>query len=349
MNSPGPAEARVRTEVRTSLGSLADQWDELVGLQPLPSPFLRSWWIENAVSGRAAIVCVLSGEGLVGGAAFETHSWGPGILGLEKLTVAGGGLLAPDHIDLIAAPGQQAIVEREVLSWMLRPGNRLIELDGLAANGRLAALFSKDLTDTFDAPLAQLPRDIADYLASRPGKVRSTIKRRTKQLDALGATFSTSTADDLDRAIRSFSELHDLRWAEESGFLDAFERFRAVVEAASAHGEVTINELRLESGETIAVEIDFRLGERVFFYQSGRRTEHEWRGCGTVLRWKIIEAAINDGVREYDMLRGSEPYKTEWATAQRTLSSHRHTVGLRSRLALMVRSRVRQLRTRLAS
>lgn len=344
MISSEPDGTGIRTEVRTSLGDLAHRWDELVDMQALPSPFLRSWWIDNAAAGAPRIVCVFRDDELIGGAAFETHRWGPEILGMEKLIITGGGLLAPDHIDLVAVPDRRAIVARRVLEWMLRPGARLIELDGLSADGTLAALFSPDLTATFEAPLAELPEDHAQYVASRPGKVRSTIKRRTRQLTALGAVVSTAGADDLDRAMRAFFELHDLRWSEESGFLEASERFREVMRAAVERGEARINELRLESGETIAVEIDFRVGDRLFFYQSGRRTEHEWRGCGTVLRAGIIEAAIGEGIREYDMLRGSEPYKTEWATTRRMLSSHSHAVGIRVRLALTLRSALGRLR-----
>lgn len=289
------------------------------------------------------MICVFRGSELIGGAAFEVEAWGPPILAMEKVRVAGAGLLAPDHIDLIAAPGDHRTVAREVLTWLLRPGNRLIELDGLTADGTLASLFADELVTTFDAPLAELPHEYAEYVASRPGKVRSTIKRRSKQLSAAGVSFSVAERSDLERAIRSFSILHDLRWAERSGFLAAFERFRDVLVAAADRDELVINELRLESGETIAAEIDFRVGERLFFYQAGRRTEHEWRGCGTVLRAKIIETAIGDGLIEYDMLRGDEPYKTEWATSRRRLSSHRLAVGARARFVLAARAAVTRL------
>lgn len=347
MDSADQTGLRTRVEIRSTLGDLATQWDALVDLQPLPSPFMRSWWIDNATSAVPAVVCVLRGSELIGGAAFEVDTWGPSFLGVQKIRVSGAGLLAPDHIDLIAAPGCHETVAREVLGWLLRPGSRFIHLDGLTANGTLASLFADEVLTTFDAPLADLPSDFGDYVASRPGKVRSTIKRRTKQLVAEGVTHSVAERSDLDRAIDSFSVLHDLRWAEESGFLGAFERFRKVLAAAADQDELVVNELRLATGETIAVEIDFRIANRLFFYQAGRRTEREWRGCGTVLRAKIIAAAIDDGVIEYDMLRGDEPYKTEWATARRQLSSHRLAVGTRARIGFAARSAIDRANRRL--
>lgn len=352
MNATGSTTPLPRTEIRDRIGELADRWDALVETQRIPSPFLMSWWIDNACIGRLAVVAVFRGDELVGGAAFESAPWGPGILSMEKVTVAGGGLLAPDHIDIISTPADRDHVAHEVLAWLLRPGHRVIELDGLTADGTLAAMFHDELVETFDAPYAVLPSDHDDYVKSRPGKVRSTIKRRSKHLTAEGVGFSSadlSDPADLERALTAFSELHDMRWAERSGFLEAFERFRTALIAAADHGDVSINELRLESGQTIAVEIDFRIGDRLYFYQAGRRTEREWRGSGTVLRARVIETAIADGVREYDMLRGDEPYKDEWATDKRFLSTHLSTVGTRARTALglrSARSRIRELSDR---
>lgn len=346
MDSADPDELDVRMEIRPDLADLSTKWDSLVDLQPIPSPFLRSWWISNATGDTPVILCVFRGTELIGGAAFEVDQWGPDVLRMEKVRMAGGGLLAPDHLDLITAPGEHRTVSRHVLTWLLRPGNRLIDLDGLTADGFLASMFRDELVETSEAPLVELPRDNAEYVAGRPGKVRSTIKRRTKQLVAAGVTFSTAERSDLDRAITSFSTLHDLRWAELSGFLDAFERFSNVLRAASDRDEVLINELRTDSGETIAVEVDFRIGKRLFFYQAGRRTEHEWRGSGTVLRARIIERAIDDGMVEYDMLRGDEPYKAEWATTARKLSHHQLAVGSRAKLALVARGLIADLEQR---
>lgn len=329
-----PDSASIRTEVRPSLGDLSGEWDSLVDVQALPSPFLKSWWVDNAHSSGLAIVCVFRDEQLVGGAAFETGSWGPRALRVEKVTTVGAGLLAPDHLDLIYRPEDRRLVTAKVLGYLLRPGNRLIQLEGLRADGVLAALFEDATIETFKAPYASLPGDFDEYLGGRPGRVRSTIKRRSKTLATEGAKFRRIPSAEVEDALHSLEELHDERWGEGSGFLDAFDRFSRAIRAGIDVGGVAIHDLRLHSGATIAIEVDFLGPGRVSFYQAGRRTDHEWRGAGSVLRAKIISACIEQGAREYDMLRGDENYKAEWATSHRMISDHRFAVGLRAKALL---------------
>lgn len=344
MSSTRSDPSGVRIEVRTDLGDLSGDWDRLVDSQPIPSPFLKSWWISNAGTDNLALVCVFRSNTLVGGAAFESGSWGPAILGIERLRTVGSELLAPDHLDLISTKEDRGDVTRAVLAYLFRKGNRLIDLNGLRADGSLAAALSDAVTEVLDAPFALLPSTFDTYLAARPGKLRSTIKRRGKQLGTSGAKAVVVDPQDLDRAVGVFMELHDTRWADESGFLSAMDRFTAVLADGMAQGEIRMTELRLDSGETIAIEIDFEVAQRLSFYQSGRRTDHEWRACGTVLRAAIIESAMSRGVTEYDMLRGDENYKADWATDRRQLTNHRLPVGLRARAVLAALSRAPWLR-----
>jgi CelD/BcsL family acetyltransferase involved in cellulose biosynthesis len=77
----------------------------------------------------------------------------------------------------------------------------------------------------------------------------------------------------------------------------------------------------------IAIELDLRAGDRLAFYQAGRRIEREWRGCGSVLRADLIDWACEQGLDEYDLLRGDEPYKADWSDRRRELVRCRVGVG----------------------
>ncbi len=46
----------LRTEVLTRLGGHRDAWDHLVATQPLPTPFLRSWWVDHVAEDRLRAV-----------------------------------------------------------------------------------------------------------------------------------------------------------------------------------------------------------------------------------------------------------------------------------------------------
>lgn len=331
---PMPPSSELRTEVTGSLGALRSEWDTLVAAQPLPSPFLRSWWLEHAVEGDLQVITCHDGDRLVGGAAFEVDRTARGPLGVERVRCVGQRLLAPDHLDLIATPEHHLGVARAVLGWLRRPGARLVDLDGLAGGGTLAAALAAHRIASVAAPFADLSAGAAAYLAGRPGRVRSTISRTAKRFDREGVEFVQVESEQIDAALDTLARLHDSRWSDDSSFLRAWERFAPAAAAGAAAGDVVIHELRDAAGAAIAIELDMRAGDSLTFYQAGRRTEREWRGCGSVLRARIIEAAAAAGAVEYDLLRGDEGYKAEWATGTREVVHCTMGVGLRGVVAL---------------
>ncbi|MFC6345434.1 hypothetical protein ACFP8W_25845, partial [Nocardioides hankookensis] len=61
----------LRVETRQRLDGRRAAWDGLVADQPVPSPFLRSWWLEGVAPTDTTFVLVLDGERLVGGLALQ--------------------------------------------------------------------------------------------------------------------------------------------------------------------------------------------------------------------------------------------------------------------------------------
>jgi hypothetical protein len=53
------------------LNGWAAQWDQLVDSSPLPSPFLRSWWLTGAGGPGSHFLLVVNGAHLLGGLALE--------------------------------------------------------------------------------------------------------------------------------------------------------------------------------------------------------------------------------------------------------------------------------------
>ncbi len=319
----------LRTVRLGALGALSEPWDALAAAGEHPSPFLRSWWLDHAAAGESAIVCCLDDDGLLGGAAFEVDRFRPGI---ERVRCLGQGELAPDHLDVVALPGRQDEVVDAVLAWLRRDGSRLVDLDGLRADGLLAGRLSRHVIERTSAPWASLcgdggEPDGAAYLAGRPGQVRSTVSRTRKRLQQSGCTVARVGADDADRALDDLARLHDGRWGEHSGFLGAWARFRAAAAVGLARGEIWATEARTDDGTVVATEWDLLTPTGVAFYQAGRSLDREWRGAGSVVRADVVLAAADTGRIEYDLLRGEESYKHDWATGTRELVRVRFGVG----------------------
>lgn len=321
----------MRVEVVEQLAERAPEWDELADRQPLPSPFLRSWWLGAAAAGAPRIVLCLEGDRLVGGAAFEVDRVGRAGLSVERVRCLGQGPLAPDHLDVIAAPGQRAAVVREVVGWLRRAGQRVIDLDGLAADGALATVLAPYEIERVGAPFARLPDDPAAYLAERPGRLRSTVKRTRKRITGAGVEVRRVPAGDAGQALDALARLHDHRWSDSSSFLDAWERFARAAATGMSDGSVVVHEAVGPDGEVIATELDLRAGRSLAFYQAGRSTDHEWRGAGSVVKADVVAWAIGEGLDEYDLLRGDESYKADWATERREVVRVRFGSGTAGR------------------
>lgn len=322
---------RMSHRVVENLEGVAAEWDALVERMPLPSPFLRSWWIDAmaaAVGADARIVLVYDGDELLGGLPLQRSVRG----GVEVLAFLGTGPLEPDHLDVVAAPGREGRVAAEVARWLGRRGNRVIDLRGVADGSPLIDSVPGwgETTELEVAPWVRLNVTADEYLAARGGRTRSTVRRTAKRLDAAGVRFEVVDSSDtvaVEAALDTLAELHDGRWGDESGFLAAWPTFAAAARAGAAAGEVAFSQLVAADGRAIAIEVDFRVAGRTSFYQAGRLTDHDWRGSGSVLRWRIIEDAIDRGDHEFDLLRGGENYKTEWATDERRLLRIRRGVG----------------------
>ncbi len=326
-------EARsVQTIVRTDLGPWAEAWDALVDGLRLPSPFLRSWWIDHTTVGRPAVVLVISGDRLLGGAAFQIRH----VRRVDRIEMAGQGPLEPDHLDLVSANADVPVVQAALRAWLGSVGGEIVLdglVDGAALLGALPGLRRAKVSAV--APYAPLPGSAADYFAGRGGRTRSTITRTDKRLRAAGVTDRSSTGQDVESAIASLTRLHDARWGEASALDQAWASFENAARAGAAAGEVWFHELVGPDGLTIAVEVDFFVAGRFSFYQAGRLPDHDWRGSGSVLKARVIEHAVALGASEYDLLRGDEPYKTEWASAERPLVSVRSGTGVRGIAAFL--------------
>ncbi len=262
------------------------------------------------------IVACFVGDELVGGAAFELDRWGPGPARSSGCAASARACSLPTTWTWSPTPGHHLAVAREVLGWLRRPGSRVVDLDGLAADGSLATMLAPYEVDRVAAPFANLTCGVQDYLAGRPGKVRSTITRTTKRFARDGVELVTVGSDGIDAALDDLARLHDQRWADGSVFLQGWERFCTAARAGATTGDVVVHTLRDADGEAVAVELDLVLGDTVDRLLPGRPTHRtrvagvrigaarpHHRGCGRrghqrvrpAARGRAVQGRVGDG------------------------------------------------------
>jgi len=329
--------------VRPRLGSLERAWDALVERLPLPSPFLRSWWLEQTAGGVPRFLLVMDGDELVGGLALQQERW----LGVQRLRVMGAGALCPDHLDVVARPGREEDVLAALAAWLRRPGSRVLDLEGVAGGSHLAAALPGRVRREVVAvaPWAPLAADPGEWLRTRRRGFRATLRKATRRLEEQAVAHRVLRGASVDAALATLRRLHGAQWGERSNFLAAYDRFAAASRAGASRGEVALHELA--AGEVVVAAVScFELAGRVSLYQSGRLSAHRWRNAATVLLAKVVEDACLRGFTEVDLLRGDEPYKANFASAAREVVRLQAAHGPAGRLALatlVLGARVRTL------
>jgi len=307
------------------------RWDELVDLAPLPTPFLRSWWLAGTAGTQPRFVLVVENDRLLGGLALEEGRR----LGVPCLRMMGAGPLCPDHLDLLACSGHEDSVAGALGAWLCRPGARVLDLDGIRADARLLAALPRHVRrePLTVAPWAPLPADPQAYLAVRPSGFRKTLRKARARLAAEGFAHCVKRGPSAVSALATLRQLHRAQWGDRSGFLPSFDRFAAACRLGAECDEVVVHELTV-TGTVVAIMVTFEVAGRVSLYQSARLTDFRWRDAMSVLLAAIITDACDRGFAEVDFLRGDEAYKNNFAPDRRELLRLRGATGTAGRLAL---------------
>ena len=70
----------------------------------------------------------------------------------------------------------------------------------------------------------------------------------------------------------------------------------------------------------IAFQLGFRCGDALWDFSKAYDSAHSHLSPGTMLVPAVLDYGFSNGYREYDFLRGEEPYKTRWSTGSHPTS-----------------------------
>jgi CelD/BcsL family acetyltransferase involved in cellulose biosynthesis len=317
---PTPSGRAWTVATRPRLGDQRDAWDSIGAQQPLPTPFQRSWWLENVAPHGTTYALVLDGERLVGGLAVRTRR----IAGVRRLLAPGPAVLCPDHLDLLAAPGAEQGVAEVVGEWLARPGQRVLDLRGAADGALLARAVGVDVAPLDVAPYQPLSAE-AGYLTGRSANFRRSVRRARRRLEGTGIEHRRVAPADLGAAFGAFRSLHAGREGR-GPLLAQLPALERAVTAGVAVGEARVDVLAA-GAEVVAVSLAFVVAGRLSLYQVARSLDPAHDGAGNVLLVAVIEDALAAGCHEVDLLRGGEGYKASFADRTRPVGRLRSAHG----------------------
>lgn len=256
----------------------------------------------------------------------------------------GSGEVCTDHLTLLCRTGTELEVAGAVADWLARVRQtavgpkaslahwdqlefRCIADDDLAMNrlvGRLAERGA--LVDRRSAEHCwrlELPACWEDYLRTLSKSHRKQLRRFRRRLFDSGRAvlYTAKTAAEFERAMDLLIDLHRRR-RQSLGERGCFEspRFAAFLRDAARQffdlGRLSLCWLELDS-RPIACEFQL-LGEgTIYAYQSGIEPAVLHEEPGRLATLAVLRAAIANGHRTYDLLRGDEAYKAHWRAQPR--------------------------------
>jgi hypothetical protein len=154
------------------------------------------------------------------------------------------------------------------------------------------------------------------YLATRPGALRETIRRRLRRAQQVpDARFAVVHAPpDLAEGIAAFEAVYARSWKEPEPF-PAFNA--ALMRATAAAGTLRLG-LWSISGQPVAAQFWVVATERATVLKLAHDEAFKRYSPGTVLTAMMLRLLLDsEKVREIDFGRGDDPYKRDWARERR--------------------------------
>jgi CelD/BcsL family acetyltransferase involved in cellulose biosynthesis len=189
-------------------------------------------------------------------------------------------------------------------------------------NTMLQAGWDVEVTREEVSPWVSLPGSWDLFLQNLTGKHRHELRRKMgKAQRVLNASFHV--LEDMTgwaEAMEDFFRLHRMSQPEKAVFMDQTRKsfFEDVGQMFQGEGMLRLSWMEA-AGNPIASAISFVHGGKWGLYNSGFDVEYRECSPGIVHVAYTIQRAIQEGLRAYDFLRGSEPYKYDFGARDRDL------------------------------
>jgi CelD/BcsL family acetyltransferase involved in cellulose biosynthesis len=305
-------------------------WRELAGGAPMRSPeWLLTWWqVYTTPQDRLALLIF--------------HEPGGRMVGLAPLYLDNAGRkksyrllgVAADcthHATWLAASGWEVRVGQKVARYLLdnrTQWRRLlfesVDADAAAIDATVRHLVENGLLhhrrQINSCWKIALPATWDEYLDTLSRSLRKRCRKLQRQFFDSGiiTLHQARTETELQEGFQILLRLHSARWGSTEVPLGVFgnDRFRRFHEEV-AKKLLAGNQLRLawleRDGKPIAIEYQFVDDKTVYAYQAGLDLSvNDECSPGKLTMMAAIRFAIEQGCESFDLLRGNEPYKSNW-------------------------------------
>jgi CelD/BcsL family acetyltransferase involved in cellulose biosynthesis len=284
------------------------EWKHLFVL-PL---WLKVWW-ESFGSDTAPHICVVRNkERIVGIAPLSVQGAEAGFLGNPDVC---------DYQDVIVVPGMEHGFSSTLVAYLKQKGVNRLNLCPLREDSTVRTRILHTVQslgcDTFCEPddvsyEMELPETWDGFLGRLTGKQRHEVRRKLRRLEAAGA-FTYRSVEDIEsvkEALPVFFELFQKNRRDKAEFMTpkmtAF--FKSLAEAFAEIRILRLFFLELD-GVPAAAVMCFDYGGVRYLYNNGYDQHYRSLSIGVMSKVLCIKDAIENNMKVYNFLKGSENYK----------------------------------------
>jgi CelD/BcsL family acetyltransferase involved in cellulose biosynthesis len=225
-----------------------------------------------------------------------------------------------DYQDVIVAPARETDFSKFLFDDLQDRGVTRLELNSVrpdAAAVRLAAAaqnagFAVQREAEDLSVIVTLPHSWEDYLYRLNGKQRHEIRRKLRRLrEAGGVSYCVKESrTGIKEALPAFLHLFKTSRSDKAAFMTArMQRFfKALVESLSGENIIKLYFLELE-GRPTAAAFCFEYESTTYLYNSGYDPRYRSLSVGLMSKTFSLNDSIQRGKRQFDLLKGGEPYK----------------------------------------
>lgn len=286
--------------------------------------WLTCWWKHYGIDKRLVILLAESDNEIAGIAPlmYSVHR----MFGARMGKIEFIGTPHSDYNDFLLVHEEEACVAN-FISYLGHSPFRwscieLVEIPQNSKSLRILGGASKRLKAAHRCPYTPLPESYETFLEGLNHKKRNDLRRNLKRLEKeFEVNFvDYSRPESCIKGMNEFFILHQLRWRSK-GYLKALPpRDRSfsleISRFFSSNGWLRLYLLEL-SGKPVGALYGFGYGGKFYYYLSGFDPRYSRYSVGNLLVAKAIEKSIEEGLSEFDFLRGDEDYKDRWNTMGR--------------------------------
>lgn len=321
-----------------ALASYQGEWDQLLNKCASHVPFLtfdylKSWWAtrgggEWPQDSQLVLVAAFEGEALVGVAPlFQAEN----ILGQPALMFVGA-IEVSDFLDFIVPPQDLQPFLSGLVDFLLKedlPHWELLDLYNILESSPTLAALEKEAAQrdwTYNrvplqpAPYIPLPGNFDTYLAGIDKKQRHEIRRKLRNVEqdlAQGGLYFTEDAENLAGDVDAFLDMMAQDPNKREFLTNAMrQHLHNTARIAFDKGWLQLAFFTLD-GNKAAANMSFKYNHRLWLYNSGWDWEYREYSPGWILIAYLIQWASENGIQEFDFMRGNEAYKYKFGGIDR--------------------------------